>query len=233
MNIHLAWHNVTHNKVRTAAIVAGISFSILLMFLQLGFYDACERNSYIIYDLYDFDAILVSPVYVAMDIHGTVPMRRLYQARTIEGVNSVMPLYIGITDWRNPETGHTYDIIVMGVDCKDRPFINEGMNDNLDMLKVSDTVLVDNKATPKYGPHETGSTVELAQRRVKIVGDYTHGAGFVCGASLIMNDLTFSKLFDGFSRQDVSVGLIKFHPDADLEHVIEGMRAVLPDDVSV
>ena len=60
MRTPLAWNNVVHNKVRTAASLSGVTFAILLVFMQLGFYDVCFRSSTMIYDQLDFDLALLS-----------------------------------------------------------------------------------------------------------------------------------------------------------------------------
>ena len=44
MRTPLAWKNVTHNKFRAAASLAGVSFAILLIFMQLGFFRATQRT---------------------------------------------------------------------------------------------------------------------------------------------------------------------------------------------
>ena len=36
MRTPLAWKNLTHNRVRTAVAVAGVTFAVVLIFMQLG-----------------------------------------------------------------------------------------------------------------------------------------------------------------------------------------------------
>ena len=40
MRTPLAWLNLLHNRARTAVALAGVSFSVLLIFMQLGFLGA-------------------------------------------------------------------------------------------------------------------------------------------------------------------------------------------------
>src|SRR5437660_3439540 len=102
MRTPLAWNNVTYNKVRTAASLSGVTFAIILIFMQLGFYDVCFRSSTMIYDQLDFDIALVSPQYVHLRAPNTLPRRRLYQAKRVPGVAAAMPLYISNGVYRNP-----------------------------------------------------------------------------------------------------------------------------------
>jgi putative ABC transport system permease protein len=46
----LAWRNVTHRIVSTIASTTGVAFAIMLLFMQLGFYDVCFRAATMLYD---------------------------------------------------------------------------------------------------------------------------------------------------------------------------------------
>src|SRR5436190_15744121 len=103
MRTPIAWNNVTYNKVRTAASLSGVTFAIVLVFMQLGFYDVCFRSATMIYDQLDFDLALVSAQYVHLRSANSLPRRRLYQARQVAGVASAAPLYVVNGIYRNPK----------------------------------------------------------------------------------------------------------------------------------
>ena len=44
MRTPLAWHNLVHNKVRTAVAAAGVTFAVVLVFMQLGFLGSVETT---------------------------------------------------------------------------------------------------------------------------------------------------------------------------------------------
>src|SRR2546421_7546559 len=104
MRTPLAWKNITHNKLRTTTSLVGVGFAILLIFMQMGFYDACFRSSTRVFDQLDFDVALVSPQYVHLRASGSIRKDRLQQARAINGVANAVPLYVGNGIWRNPQT---------------------------------------------------------------------------------------------------------------------------------
>jgi putative ABC transport system permease protein len=58
MKTPLAWRNVSHNRVRSLIALCGISFAILLIFMQLGFYSAASRSATSVYDALDFAVIV-------------------------------------------------------------------------------------------------------------------------------------------------------------------------------
>ena len=59
----LAWHNLLHSKVRSGVAIAGVTFAIVLMFMQLGFLEAVKISATLIYDVLDFDICLRSRDY--------------------------------------------------------------------------------------------------------------------------------------------------------------------------
>ncbi len=233
MTIPLAWKNVTHNKVRAAASLTGVSFAVLLIFMQMGFYDACFRSSTMIFDQMDFDVALVSKQYVHLRFAGTIPRQRLYQARAVQGVASATPVYVGNGTWRNPETLARHEILVLGVDPRDRPFKQAGLAENLPLLAKDDTALMDEKAQAAYGRITPGIVTELENRKVEVVGTYGYGSGFISDASIVVSDETMKRLFGLPSLNDVAVGLVKFEPGADPDEVYGRLEAALPSDVKL
>src|SRR5260370_32859255 len=122
MRTPLAWKNVAHNKLRAATSLAGVGFAVLLIFMQLGFYDACFRSSTMVFDQLDFDIALVSPQYVHLRAAGAFPRQRLYQAKGVPGVASAAPFFIGNGTWRNPQNQSRHEILVLGIDPREQPF---------------------------------------------------------------------------------------------------------------
>ncbi len=233
MKTLVAWHKLIHNPRRTAAVVAGTWFSILLMFLQLGLYEACKLNATMIYDMFDFDAVLVSPYYLYLDLPGSVAMHRIHQARAFDGVEAVIPVYLGKAGLRNIEKDQSHRIFGIGVHCSDRPFVAEGINDDLRRVSKLDTVLMDLRSSSKYGPRSPGVTTELGGRQIRIVGEYSHGAGFISGGTLVASHQTFCRVVEGASPEYPSLGLIRFAPGHSPESAMEGISARLPEDVRV
>ena len=233
MRTPLAWKNVTHNKLRAAASLAGVGFAILLIFMQLGFYDACFRSSTMVFDQFDFEVALVSPQYVHLRAAGAVPHRRLYQARSIPGVAHVAPFFIGNASWRTPQTGFRREILVVAVDPREACFRLPELTALAPLLQQEDTVLVDQKAQKSYGTVQTGDVIELENRNVNVVGTYDYGCGFISDASVMVSDRTLTRLVPGYNLGDVSIGLVKLEAGADREAAVRALVEKMPADVRV
>ncbi|MGZ3471320.1 MAG: hypothetical protein ACXWO1_17360 [Isosphaeraceae bacterium] len=49
--VPLAWANLVHNKVKLAASLAGITFAVALMFMEMGFYNQPFQHGYSAYSM--------------------------------------------------------------------------------------------------------------------------------------------------------------------------------------
>ncbi len=209
---------------------SGVAFAILLMFMQLGFYTACRTSATRVYEALDFDAILVSTRYGHLRDSGTILRSRLYQASGVPGVQSVTPLYVTAALWRNVATRVRREILVLGVNPADRPFSVEEVNRRLHLLVTPDTAIIDRIAKPIIGPHDIGTVTELNGRRIEVVADYGRGTGLIADGSLLVSDLTITRLLGDSSLDQVQLGLVRLAPGADRDAVLSELRSCLPDD---
>jgi putative ABC transport system permease protein len=229
----LAWANITHNLARTAAGVSGVAFAIVLLFMQLGFYDTSYRSSTMVYDQLAFDIVLRSPQFAHLRAPGTIPLRRLYQAQAIPGVAAAMPLYVGNGVYQEPRTHLRHEVIVLAVDPRTEPFALPALAANGRRLAEDDTAIMDAATRLDYEPIRVGANCEIENRRIAIIATYRYGTGFVGDASVFVGDQTFSRMFGNYPLSDVSLGLVKLLPGADRDAVVSELRARLPDDVDV
>jgi putative ABC transport system permease protein len=233
MRTSIAWRNVFHDKRRTIAASSGVAFAILLVFMQLGFYTACQTSATMVYDTLDFDAILISKPYVHLRYSDTIPRSRLYQASAVSGVASSVPIYVTTGMWRNAASKISREILVLGVNPADQPFRLDEINRNLHLLAEPDTAIVDQVARPLVGPHGVGTVTELNGQRIEVVADYSRGSGLIADAAVLVSDLTMSRLVGKPKLDRVQLGLIRFADEARPELVLRRLRATMPADTAV
>lgn len=233
VKLTIAWQSLIHGKTRAVITIAGISFSIALIFIQLGLYDAIFRMALLVSDRLNFDVVLVSPDYAFLGRTGTFSRRRISQARAVPGVESAVPLYLGLKPWRNPQSRLSHQIFILAFDPHDRVFLDPEIEGQMQKLKEPDTLLIDRQTRPEFGSLEPGVTTEMGQHKVKVVGQFTLGTGFLAYGAMVTSDQTYSRLLDGYPLQDVQFGLVKLHPGANLNETVAALRAALPADVLV
>ncbi|MEO1401670.1 MAG: ABC transporter permease DevC [Cyanobacteria bacterium J06635_1] len=235
----LGWLQLRKDRAKLLTALAGIAFADMMVFLQLGFQDALFRSNtqyprHVIADL-----VIVSTQARSFNQTYTFPRRRLLQARDIDGVASADALYINSVTWRNPETREKGSLSVLGQNPARPTFRLPEVNDQLDVIKLPDTVLFD-----KAGRGDTqtlieqveqGQTVttEIGLRTVTLGGLFELGASFATDGALITSDQNFLRFFPNREAGVVSMGLIDLEPSADPVIVQQHLDTYLADDVQV
>lgn len=212
MKTPLAWRNVLHSKARSVIALCGVSFCILLIFMQLNFYGAAATNATQIYDALDFDLVVLSPQYIYLAHPGTFPRGRLEQLRALDGVQSVIPVWSDLGEWRNPETRVSWHILALGFEPAQRPFRDDSLNDQIPLLVSPDNALIDSVSRPEHGHLGPGVSSELRHHRIRIVGRYRIGGGFLAGATLVTSRDTFLRAVDFASADEPNLGLVTLAP---------------------
>jgi putative ABC transport system permease protein len=233
MNTFVAWRTLTHEKGRNALAMGGIFIAVLMIFLQLGFYDSVPKGGMMIYDHLRFDLLMASSAYVVQEQPYDFPRRRLYQALSLPEVESAAPFYQGEAQWLNEPAGIRRDVFVMGFRLADESFMVDDIERQLEVLKRPDTVLVDTLTLPMYGPQATGRLVEIADRTVEIGGQYLLGTGFLGLGVVVVSDLNFIRIFPNRSLGAINLGLLRLKSGSDPDQVAMRLRAMLPADIQI
>ncbi len=237
-SVPLAWLQLTFEKRRFVAAIAGITFAVVLMLMELGMREVLYRASARIPTHVAGELVMMHPQYEFLYALRSFSQRRLYSALASDGVQAVVPVYLQMGTWKDPATLREHRISVIGApptkDVLDLPALGAEMT----KLSVPETVLFDVGSRPEYGPvadmYKTGSGVytEVNDRRVKVVGLFDLGATFGAGGHLVTSDINFSRLFNR-SLGVIDLGLIQLKPHADAAAVRRDIVARLPNDVLV
>jgi len=114
--VPLAWLQLTHQKVRLLAAIAGIAFAVVLMLYQIGLLDALFDTASLVQSRLQGDLVVMSNQYQYLVYSKNFSRRRLYQSLAFNGVESVKPVYVGFAEWKNPERLNVRSILVIGYD---------------------------------------------------------------------------------------------------------------------
>jgi putative ABC transport system permease protein len=239
MKVPYVWLDLVHDRGRTAVAVIGVAFAVLLILMQLGFYGSVERTAVLIQEHLVFDILICSRNYRFISSPGTMSAQRLQQALGADGVNDVRPLNISFVPWRSGDTraarrtGRSRGIMVLGID-PDQPALNMDLvGASPDPLRKVDTVLIDSRSRPEFGPQVAGTLAEAGAKTVTIAGSFTMGTGFGADGAIVTSMRTFARLLPAFSQTQTSFGLVSVSPGADVDAVADRLRGSLPADVRV
>jgi putative ABC transport system permease protein len=235
MRTNLALLNILHDPRKTALAVAGIGIAILLIFMQLGFRGAVEDTATNIYGKLEFDILLRSADYLHFVDSGKINRDLLNYASAVEGVGVVKELNVSIANWRNPTKLTTRGMMILGVQPEKSPFHDDQVDRDFDKLKTAESVLVDDKSHPEFGPlnkrnfsaADIGRRTELADKQVEIVEVFHMGAGLAANGAAIVSQSGFDRLIPHARRDRVTFGLVNVVEGHDPNEVAARIEAGL------
>jgi putative ABC transport system permease protein len=230
MGVAYAWHNTFQDKKRTISAVSGITFSVLLMFMQLGFLDTTKRGTTLLYQYMDFDLIITSDKYELMTSTLRIDRARLIQASIVAGVEAVMPLNIKNGQWEDPETQVISGVMIIGIGLNPSFIKEEDVRSKLDTLSQSKAVMLDTVSTREYGPLNVGRTSRINNVDVTVASLFKLGMVFHNEGAVLVSNQTFQSLVRGDSRK-VTFGLVRVLPGADIAKIKQTLKKTLPSDV--
>ena len=235
----IGWLQLRHRPVRLLVAVAGISFAVLLIMMQLGFRSALFESAVRFQERFDYDVALFSPDSVFIVRPQPFSIRRLYQALALEEVADVTPVYIFPAVWKSPWSADRRSINAVGIDPGKDVLDTPGFSENLPLLTRQDTVIFDALARPEFGPVGAALaegrplTTEVNDREIEVAGAFEMGTSFGIDGTIIMSDDNWLRLFPDRPRNDIQLGLIDLVDGADAAAVRDRLRAYLPEDVLV
>ncbi|MEB3266562.1 MAG: ABC transporter permease DevC [Cyanobacteriota bacterium] len=229
----VAWLQLTNNPVKMLIGVAGVGFSNLLMFFQLGLVDAMYNSQRKpIYRL-EADLVMVSSRYSNLGAMQSFQRSRLYQVLGVEGVEHVSPLRLARASWITPATRKSFDVYVYGVNLS-LPSLNfPELEAERSRLQVLGTALFDRNSKAQYGEVAAGVAakglfpVEINGLQTRVIGTFAMGSTFAADANLITGESTFLYLFPKVDRRLIELGLIRLRPGASVLQAKREMAAIV------
>jgi putative ABC transport system permease protein len=230
MKTPLSWLQLTHEKTRLLVALAGIAFSDVLMFMQLGFRNALFDSSVRLHQSLDGDIFMLNSQTDTLTGIRSFSQRRLYETLGVDKVEDVTPIYIGVSTWKNPIARKTRSIFSVGLN-PDKNVINlPDVKENISVTKQQDVVLYDRLGRKEFGPipelFESGETVktEVGNRKIKVGGLFAVGTSFGADGTIITSDVNFLRLFPERQKGLIDIGVIELKSDAKLEEAIAFLR---------
>jgi putative ABC transport system permease protein len=235
----LGWLQLTHEKSRLLVAVSGIAFADVLMFMQSGFQTALYDSNTRLHRSLQADIILISPQARSLQSMSIFSRRRLYQAMDVPGVKSAEAMYCNHIIWKNPQTRLETGVLIVGINPDKPVFDLPEINQQLQKIKLSNTVLFDRAARGEYQQAikqiQQGKTVktEINGSTITIGGLFKLGASFAADGTLITSVNNFSQIFARQPTNSVSIGLIKIREGYQIKQVVDQLKTYLKDDVRV
>ena len=166
--LKLAARNLLYDKLRFAATVIGIVFSIVLVTVQLGLFVSFERTVTVMIDHAPADLWIVPLGTKCFEDPSLLDEANRYRALSIEGVSQVDPILISFAQWRMPNGGAS-PVLVIGSDLRVGGLLPWNLVEGgLDALSVPDSVAVDRTYADRLGIRGIGDAAEMRDRRAEV-----------------------------------------------------------------
>jgi putative ABC transport system permease protein len=229
----IGWLQLTHNRTRLLAALAGVSFANILIFMQLGFLGALISSIQLPYAQMNADIIISASDMNTLADASPLPRQRMYQALAVQGVTSAVPLYYGKTEWKQPD-GTVRNLDTFGIDPSAVTFNNSEINTARSLLALSDIAIIDRKTrnVPKsiFTAIDSGVPMvfEAKGHRLTVPRTFTIGGGFSADGYIIVSDQTFFKLFPQRSPGAPNHIFLKIANGFKAKDIVKSLQAALP-----
>lgn len=235
----LAWKNLTADPRRLVLACAGVAFAAVLMFVENGFRNALLDSPVQLLRMVRCELVAISPARYALPAEQTFPQSLMDRALGDPAVAAVASLPIERMRAQVRVVGRRRrPIRVIGIPLRPEWFEIPGLREQLGRLRNPNAALLDVRTRREYGFRAEDATalarqhVELADRRVRLVGTVRIGTDFANEGTLLVSHREFARYFpfrgDGEPLSEVDLGLIRLRPGADPGRVAQRLGALAP-----
>jgi putative ABC transport system permease protein len=228
--VEIALRNLFHDRTRFVITVIGVTFSVVLIFAQIGIYLGFMENASIIIDHTPADIWITSKNSSNFDFPVPFSERKINKVKQTPGVAWADHLVLGWATMRRRDGG-AENIELVGVN----PETGVGgpwrlKAGSLQALKAGKAVIVDESAFSKLGVLRVGDHVEINEQRVKVVGISEGVRGFTT-APYVFTSYRAAQDIDPFSRERTVFILARVEPSYDPAEVAARLREIRDVDV--
>ncbi|MBI1848187.1 MAG: ABC transporter permease [Candidatus Rokubacteria bacterium] len=225
MSVDIARKNLFHDRTRFLITVVGVTFSVVLIFAQVGIYLGFIENASIIIDNTDAEIWITSKSSANFDFPLAFDERRLAKVKEVPGVADADYLILTWLSMRLADGG-SEAVELIGFN----PHTGVGgpwqlVEGSVQALKAGHGLIVDESAFPKLGALRVGDLVEVDETRLRVVGISRGVRGFTT-APYVFTSLRTAREVDPRFRDRTVFIVARVVPGHDPSQVAERLRAL-------
>ncbi|KPF58744.1 FtsX-like permease family protein [Rhizobium sp. AAP116] len=229
----IGWLQLTHNRTRFAAALAGVAFANVLVFVQLGIMNSMGAATLRPYDFFQADIMISAGDASTLTDGGNVARQWLLQALGDPDVAAGMGLFIANVPWDRGE--EDISLTTFGVDPIKTEFLSTEIGGDLNLLQVRDAAILDRLArglakdeAASIRP-QTPLSFETQGRTITAYATFSGGGGFGGDGYILVSDQTFLSLFPTRSSSAPDHILLSLRPGAETDTVIARLKTLISD----
>lgn len=229
----IGWLQLTHNRTRFAAALAGVAFANVLVFVQLGIMNSMGAATLRPYAFFQPDVMISAGDANSLTDGGNVARQWLLQAMADPDVTDGMGLFIANVPWDRGDKD--ISLTTFGIDPVKPAFLASDIADDLTLLQVQDAAILDRLARGLAKDEaaairpQSPLSFETQGRTVTAYSTFAGGGGFGGDGYMLVSDQTFLSLFPARSSTAPDHILLTLRPGAQVEAVIARLRTLISD----
>ena len=230
----LALRQLTDAPVKTAAAAAGICFSTVLVFFQLGLLNAIYQSQSRPYSLLDGEIVLVSDRFSRLSQSPEIALSDVMRAQGVEGVARVSPLSIQLGILLILPQGFTTNAQIYSIDPSNSALSIEKTKLNISSLTPYERASMDDMSRPSYVSNVqkklnnySDYRTNLGNKRLFINSISSIGSTFAADLSLVMSRDNLIHYFPGRSYSKINLGIVKLKPGYSVQKVLATLNSKL------
>lgn len=224
----LARRNLFHDKIRLAVTLTGIVFSVVLTTIQLGLFLGFTAATADLIDHSMADLWVTSKEITHLEVGVSFSERKLYQVLATSGVARVEKQALQFCNWKRPD-GALEAVMVAGFNpdgAMGGPW--NVVSGQVQDLKTTDTVMVDELYREKLGVTHLGQVVEIDGRRARVAG-FTRGIRTFTTSPLIFTSFKNAQSYMGLKEDETTFLLVKAAAGVDVRLLKQDLLARVQD----
>lgn len=229
----IGWLQLTHNRTRFAAALAGVAFANVLVFVQLGIMNSMGAATLRPYNFFQADIMISAGDASTLTDGGNVARQWLLQAMGDPDVSAGMGLLIANVPWDRGEKD--ISLTTFGVDPIKKEFLAADIASDLNLLQVQDAAILDRLARGLTKDEasairpQSPLSFETQGRTVTAYATFAGGGGFGGDGYMLVSDQTFLSLFPTRSSTAPDHILLALRPGAQTDAVITRLKSLISD----
>lgn len=229
----IGWLQLTHNRTRFAAALAGVAFANVLVFVQLGIMNSMGAATLRPYSFFQADVMISASDANALADGGNVARQWLLQAMADPDVADGMGLFIANVPWDRGEKD--ISLTSFGIDPARPGFLAPEIAGDLDLLQVQDAAILDRLARGLAREEaaairpQTPLSFESQGRTLTAYATFAGGGGFGGDGYMLVSDQTFLSLFPARRSAAPDHILLTLRPGANVAATVARLHSLISD----
>jgi putative ABC transport system permease protein len=224
----LAARNLFHDRLRFAATLVGIVFSMILVTVQMGLYLGFGRMVTTMIDHAGADLWIMPVGTKCFEDPSSLDDSKRFRALSIKGVAQASPVVIGFAPWQMPGGGTT-PVFIVGSDIRSGGLLPWNVvAGGIDALDIPSAVAIDRSYLDRLGISGLGASAEIRGQKVE-VRVLTRGIRSFTTTPYLFAPLERARAYTGSSSNKDNYILVRVAPNADVETVRKRLQANISD----